>query len=215
MYVRAGHGRYLAEHIAGARLLELDSADHWPLPEPELLGAIEEFVTGRATRDSRIRIACWPRCSSWTSSARQSRPASSATKAGGGPSTVFERRFATVSTLYAGELTSTRRRRDPRDVRRPGARHPLCLAHQGCARPQRARGSQRAAHGRGDEEGRRCVRASPSTSARVCPRLAEPGEVLVTRTVRDLVAGSGISFEERGEHELKGVPDRWALYAAV
>ena len=45
--------------------------------------------------------------------------------------------------------------------------------------------------------------------------IAEPGEVLVTRTVRDLVAGSGISFEERGEHELKGVPDRWALYAAV
>ena len=45
--------------------------------------------------------------------------------------------------------------------------------------------------------------------------LAEPGEVLVTRTVRDLVAGSGIVFEDRGEHELKGVPDRWALYAVV
>ena len=45
--------------------------------------------------------------------------------------------------------------------------------------------------------------------------LAGPSEVLVTRTVRDLVAGSGIEFEERGEHELKGVPDRWALYAAV
>jgi class 3 adenylate cyclase len=45
--------------------------------------------------------------------------------------------------------------------------------------------------------------------------LADPGEVLVTRTVRDVVAGSGIVFEERGEHELKGVPDRWALYAAV
>jgi len=50
--------------------------------------------------------------------------------------------------------------------------------------------------------------------ARVCA-LADPGEVLVTRTVRDLVAGSGIVFEDRGEHELKGVPDRWALYAAV
>ena len=37
--------------------------------------------------------------------------------------------------------------------------------------------------------------------------LAAPGEVLVTRTVRDLVAGSGIAFDERGEHELKGVPD--------
>ena len=37
----------------------------------------------------------------------------------------------------------------------------------------------------------------------------------MTRTVRDLVAGSGILFEERGEHVLKGVPDRWALYAAT
>jgi class 3 adenylate cyclase len=45
--------------------------------------------------------------------------------------------------------------------------------------------------------------------------LAEPGEVLVTRTVRDLVAGSGIAFEDRGEHTLKGVADRWMLYAAT
>jgi class 3 adenylate cyclase len=45
--------------------------------------------------------------------------------------------------------------------------------------------------------------------------LADPGEVLVTRTVRDLVAGSGIAFAERGEHALKGVPETWTLYAAV
>jgi class 3 adenylate cyclase len=38
--------------------------------------------------------------------------------------------------------------------------------------------------------------------------------VLVSSTVRDLVAGSGIAFEERGEHELKGVPGTWRLYAA-
>jgi class 3 adenylate cyclase len=44
---------------------------------------------------------------------------------------------------------------------------------------------------------------------------AAPGEVLVSSTVRDLVAGSGIEFEERGEHELKGVPGRWRLYAVV
>ena len=45
--------------------------------------------------------------------------------------------------------------------------------------------------------------------------LAAPGEVLVSRTVRDLVAGSGFVFTERGEHELKGVPGSWSLYAAV
>jgi class 3 adenylate cyclase len=45
--------------------------------------------------------------------------------------------------------------------------------------------------------------------------LARPGEVLVSQTVRDLVAGSGIVFTERGEHELRGVPGPWRLYAVV
>jgi class 3 adenylate cyclase len=42
---------------------------------------------------------------------------------------------------------------------------------------------------------------------------ARPGEVLVSQTVRDLVAGSGIAFDERGSAELKGVPGEWRLYA--
>jgi class 3 adenylate cyclase len=43
---------------------------------------------------------------------------------------------------------------------------------------------------------------------------AGPSEVLVSQTVKDLVAGSGLVFEDRGEHELKGVPDRWRLFRA-
>jgi class 3 adenylate cyclase len=49
------------------------------------------------------------------------------------------------------------------------------------------------------------------TGARVAA-LAGPGEVLVSSTVKDLVAGSGIEFEDRGVHELKGVPGDWRLY---
>jgi class 3 adenylate cyclase len=45
--------------------------------------------------------------------------------------------------------------------------------------------------------------------------LAAPGEVLVSGTVKDLVAGSGIAFDDRGEHELKGIPERWRLYAVA
>ncbi len=45
--------------------------------------------------------------------------------------------------------------------------------------------------------------------------LAGASEVLVTSTVKDLTAGSGLSFEDAGEHELKGVPDRWRLYRVV
>jgi class 3 adenylate cyclase len=44
--------------------------------------------------------------------------------------------------------------------------------------------------------------------------LAGPGEVLVSRTVKDLVAGSGLEFQDRGTHELKGVPDMWQIFQA-
>jgi pimeloyl-ACP methyl ester carboxylesterase len=52
------------------------------------------------------------------------------------------------------------------------------------------------------------------TGARVAAH-AGPGEVLVSSTVKDLVAGSGLQFEDRGVHELKGIPGEWRLYAAV
>jgi class 3 adenylate cyclase len=45
--------------------------------------------------------------------------------------------------------------------------------------------------------------------------LAGAGEIIVSSTVKDLVAGSGIDFDDRGEHELKGVPGSWKLYAVA
>jgi class 3 adenylate cyclase len=45
--------------------------------------------------------------------------------------------------------------------------------------------------------------------------LAEPNDVLVSSTLRDLVIGSGLEFEERGAHALKGVPGEWHLFAVV
>ncbi len=50
--------------------------------------------------------------------------------------------------------------------------------------------------------------------ARIAAR-ADAGEVLVSATVKDLVAGSGLEFEDRGAHELKGVPGEWRIFAAV
>lgn len=61
---------------------------------------------------------------------------------------------------------------------------------------------------RGDDVGGLAVHLA----ARVAGR-ADAGEVLATRTVKDLTVGSGLVFDDRGEQELKGVPDRWALYA--
>ena len=53
-----------------------------------------------------------------------------------------------------------------------------------------------------------------SIGARVSS-LAGPSEVLVSQTVRDLVAGAGLELAERGEHDLKGVPGAWRVYAVV
>ncbi len=50
--------------------------------------------------------------------------------------------------------------------------------------------------------------------ARICS-IAGPSEVLASSTVKDLTAGSGLTFEDAGEHQLKGVPDRWRLYRVV
>jgi len=63
---------------------------------------------------------------------------------------------------------------------------------------------------RGDDIGGIAVHIGARVSA-----LAAPGEVLVSRTVTDLVAGSGIEFEDRGEHHLKGIPEPWHLYAVT
>jgi class 3 adenylate cyclase len=45
--------------------------------------------------------------------------------------------------------------------------------------------------------------------------LSGPGEVLVSSTVKDLVVGSGITFEDRGTHALKGVPEQWRVFAVT
>jgi DNA-binding NarL/FixJ family response regulator len=63
---------------------------------------------------------------------------------------------------------------------------------------------------RGDDVGGIAVHLGARVAA-----IASPGEVVVSSTVRDLVAGSGIGFVDRGEHDLKGVPDRWHLYAVT
>ena len=60
----------------------------------------------------------------------------------------------------------------------------------------------------------KCTGISVSIGARVAST-AGPSEVRVSQTVKDLVAGSGLAFKDAGEHELKGVPDRWRLYSAA
>ena len=63
-----------------------------------------------------------------------------------------------------------------------------------------------------EESGGKLVGIAVHIGSRVLG-IAEPGDVLVSSTVRDLVAGSGIEFEDRGAHPLKGISGQWHLYA--
>jgi class 3 adenylate cyclase len=63
-----------------------------------------------------------------------------------------------------------------------------------------------------ERDGERVTGIAVHIGARVAA-MAGAGEVLVSRTVKDLVAGSGIELDDRGEHELKGIPGEWQLFS--
>jgi class 3 adenylate cyclase len=208
-YVRFGHGAYLAEHIEGARLVTLPGADHWPTPQDA--GLIEEFVTGSrsdgADADRALATVLFVDVvgstehahvvgdRSWTIARDQFREtARSALGA-------YEGRLEDTAgdgllATFDGPARAVRcASRMVADVRRSGL-EVRCGLHAGEVTRSSSGVAGIAVH----------------IGARVSA-LARPSEILVTRTVRDLVAGSGLAFENRGEHELKGVPDTWALYA--
>lgn len=211
--VRIGHGRYLAEHIHGARLVELDSADHTLNFGLDIVGLVEEMVTGARTAlpaSDRVlatvlfidivgstQFASDAGDESWRAALGHVEQV--ADDAIGLYEGTLERHTGDgVLATFEGPARAIRCAVRICDEARRGGVEVRCGLHAGevIRRPEGLAGL--AVH----------------IGARICD-LAAPGEVLVTRTVRDLVAGSGIAFEERGEHELKGVPDTWALYAAT
>jgi hypothetical protein len=107
-------------------------------------------------------------------------------------------------------MTKTARKRPLRDYRRAlraGADEPACL--EGLA--DRCDGRRRVS---GNPSGHHPHHGRRDDAARVVA-MAGPGETVVSSTVRDLVAGSGLRFEDRGRHALKGLPDEVQLYIAL
>lgn len=211
VYVRAGHGHYLAEHIRGARLLERESGDHWPVPEPDLMVAIEEFITGSRVEAAEVdRILTTVLFVDLVGSTER-------------VSEVGDRRWRALLDQFVA--TVERELLAHRGVLVDRAGDGVFATFDGPARAIRCACGIRDSIQRVGLEVRCGLHTGEVTrrngdvagiavhiGARVSS-LAEPGEVLVTRTVRDLVAGSGIEFGDRGEFALKGVADRWDLYA--
>ena len=211
---RVDEGRWIAGQIPGAKFVELSGADHlpWVGDQDELLDEIEEFLTGVRPIREADRVLATVLFTDIVGSTEQ------ATKLGDrGWRDVLEQHHADVRR----ELTRWRGREI--DTAGDG----FLATFDGPARAircgfavaddARRRGLEvRAGVHTGECElfGDKVAGIAVHTGARVAA-LAGGGEVLVSQIVKDLVAGSGIDFRERGEHELKGVPGRWRVYAAV
>jgi class 3 adenylate cyclase len=214
--IRVEVGRYLAEHIPGARFVELDGEDHLYFvgDTDPVLSEIEEFLTG-------------------------SRPAPPTTErvlatvlfvdvAG---STALAARVGDVAwaSMRAGFLAGARR-----ELARYGgtevdvAGDGIFATFTGPARAIRCAVAIRAASDEvgltlragvhvGEvqrEDGGGLSGLAVHIGSRVMAE-AEPGEVLVSGTVKDLVVGSGLAFVERGTRTLRGVPGSWPLFAVA
>ena len=215
-WVQVGHGRYLAEHIPGAVYAELDGKEHIPTGAfaPQLLARIIPFLQDAAAREA---------------------PEPDRVLA-----TIF---FSDIvgSTARAAELGDARWRQLLAQhhalVRRQLARFhgveqdtagdgffarfdgPACAIRCALAIHEAMRELDlqvRIGLHAGECEllDGKVAGIAVSIGARVSA-LAAAGQVLVSQTVKDLVAGSGITFEDHGAQELKGVPGEWRMYAVA
>jgi class 3 adenylate cyclase len=212
--VDAAHGRYLAERIPGARYVEVAGPDYlWFVGDADrILDEIEEFLTGSRARHEPDRVLATIMITDVVASTE---------------------RVAAVGDRAWGDLLANHRAIVRAEIDRNRGREVdtagdgFLALFDGPARAVRCACAIRdAVHGAGLE-----VRVGLHTGevesvadgvsgiavhigARVSAE-ARPGEVLASSTVKDLVAGSGIVFEDRGPHVLKGVPGEWRLFAVT
>jgi class 3 adenylate cyclase len=212
--VRAAAARYVAGSIGGAQYVELPGKDHVPFvgDADALVDEVQEFVTGSRPAPEVDRLLATVVFTDIVDSTR-----TQAELGDRGWKRLIERHNETVRKLlsrFGGLEQDTAG--DGFFVRFDGPARAIRCAHE-IAGALRTLGIQtRAGIHTGECElaDGKCSGLSVSIAARILSK-AGPSEVMVCQTVKDLVVGSGITFEERGEHELKGVPGAWKLYAVV
>jgi class 3 adenylate cyclase/dienelactone hydrolase len=210
---RVDEGRYLAEHIPNARFVELDGEAHLPwIDADQILDEVEEFLTGVRRGHSPDRVLATVLFTDIVGSTGLA---------------------ASIGDRAWRELLDRHDELVRREVARGGgtvvdtAGDGVFARFDGPARAIRAARTivasvrdlgleLRAGVHTGEVElvGEQVSGIAVHVGARVAA-IAEAGQVLVSSTVRDLVAGAGISFAERGEVELRGVPDTWRIYEVV
>jgi class 3 adenylate cyclase len=212
--VNVRHGRWLAEHLPDAKLVELAGDDHVPWYErpEEWLGEVQEFLTGMRAEPEQERVLVTVLFTDIVDSTRTA-------------AELGDHRWREVLERHQRTVRAALARFGGREVKTTGdgflatfdgpARAIRCARAiiDGCAEAGvrlRAGLHTGECEVMGDDIGGIAVHIASRVSG-----LAGPGEVLVSRTVKDLVVGSGIGFADRGTHTLKGVPDSWQLLAVA
>jgi class 3 adenylate cyclase len=208
--VRAG--RWLAEHLPDARFVELPGTDHnyWYDAADSLIGEIEEFLTGTRRQSPADRVLLTVLFTDIVESTRK------ASDAG-------DRRWHDLLDDHHRMVREQLDRHRGKEVKTTGdgflatfdgpARGIRCAqaivaGSDGLGLEVRAGLHTGECEVMGDDIAGIAVNIAARVSA-----LAGPRQVLVSRTVKDLVAGSGLEFTDRGMQTLKGIPDSWQLFA--
>lgn len=204
--------RYTAEVIPGAKLVELPGRDHVPFvgDVDALVGEIEEFLTGERHSDEAERVMATILFTDIIDSTVKARE-------------LGDRAWGELLERYYGAVRKELARFNGREMDTAGdgffaafdrparaleCAHAIRDAVKGLDLEVRA-----GLHaGECEVIGKKLGGMAVHIAARVMA-LADPGEILVSETVKTLLMGSSIPFDDRGVHELKGVPAEWRLYA--
>jgi class 3 adenylate cyclase len=213
-YAPVAHGRYLAEHIEGAKYVELDGADSFLFAgdADRVVDEIEAFLTGSAPSPHHDRMLATVLFTDIVGSTR--RAAEIGDHAWHALLDAHEGAAARLVERHRGRLVKSTGDGLLATFDGPSRAIDCALALQEDGR--RAGIQLRAGlhtgevELRGDDIGGIAVHIASRIQS-----LAAPDQVLVSRTVNDLVAGSDIHFEEPVERELKGIPGRWKLFSVA
>ena len=211
-----GSGRYLAEQIAGSRYVELPGGDHFPWAGDQdvVIDHIREFVAGvrEEQEQSFDRVLVTIMFTDMVDSTAQA-------------ATMGDRRWRELQRQHDRLIRAQLARYRGREMDTAGdgffalfdgpARAVRC-ASSICSSMRGLGVEVRAGLHTGEVQlnGDSVAGIAVAIGARI-GALAGDGEVLVSSTVKDLVVGSGLEFEDRGIHTLKGVPDGWRLFTVA
>ncbi|MBL0424946.1 adenylate/guanylate cyclase domain-containing protein [Ramlibacter alkalitolerans] len=209
-----GHGRYLASHIPGARFVELPGTDHLLFTEntDAYLDALEAFITGRGPErepDRPIATLLFTDIVGSTSTA--------VAMGDTGWTNLLEHHDEEVRAeivTHGGRVVDNAGDGMFALFTAPARAIQCALSIQDHLRSLHLQIRAGIHTGEIESRGHRISGVAVHLGARIVAA-AQPGEILVSRTVRDLVAGSAICFRDRGPHTLKGLSEPWQLFGVL